>query len=651
MKKGIWSQFFCLLGVFFLIPVFLHGQEGESLRRVTRVLNEIPGRIFSVEERSLLADYGGFGSSLLVSNQTTDGEKPGGTFVFAVPLDAQFAVETALAMAEKLHGSKTNVLIAFLDGEKNELPKDLGGISHRGLRDLLTLTDIPENRVFCYFDSGAVPNELAVWHGIRGYIAPLEIVKPLPSLFSSRNIPWSFKIRFNMIYKLGLLEGPESLSIIWGEETNAFVLSGEANPKKNGKAIMPEELAELLLEYAGLLSFPVVSPDKHYFIISFPNGKVIFVNEWIIVTLFLFAVALFLFLYLLHSARYNAALLFHIRLLAKSFWIILILLLLLVVSFRISRLLYYLFVSVIILNFDRFPMRERFYSFGAVIIIVFGLLASAFMDVSYIPVFLWALLFVFIGSSVSSPIIIFFSALLTPFFAFAALLNLFEANQERFAGLFTISALNAPGSWLAAFQTGVLSLTVLMLIIRGVIRTRILFHRRLKPDRKYGLVLRIITLSVVSLSIVAVCIKPRRNVLSERMEIASGAALNEILTHSLRNIVFQDSRIITLNLAAVGSPIRFDVSIVSRTEKSLLPVYSSPVPLERLDEGKRINLSLGEHPPNPLTLEIVLPLEFEGILETAAIYNAWDSSVDPEGKPESDNYVLRVSKRMDLPMY
>ena len=66
------------------------------------------------------------------------------------------------------------------------------------------------------------------------------------------------------------------------------------------------------------------------------------------------------------------------------------------------------------------------------------------------------------------------------------------------------------------------------------------------------------------------------------------------------------------------------------------------------DEGRSINFLLGAYPPNPLSLEIVLPRDFTGLLKTEAVYNAWDPRIDSGGRPVSDDYVLRVSKVIEL---
>jgi hypothetical protein len=67
-----------------------------------------------------------------------------------------------------------------------------------------------------------------------------------------------------------------------------------------------------------------------------------------------------------------------------------------------------------------------------------------------------------------------------------------------------------------------------------------------------------------------------------------------------------------------------------------------------VDDGKGIKFSLGENPPNPLILEIVLSQNFAGRLRTEAVYNTWDPALDPGEKPGTEDYILRVSRTIDI---
>ena len=120
------------------------------------------------------------------------------------------------------------------------------------------------------------------------------------------------------------------------------------------------------------------------------------------------------------------------------------------------------------------------------------------------------------------------------------------------------------------------------------------------------------------------------------------------LDFAIQDILFQDTRIITLRLTADGNPLRFDVSLESINNASLLPVYSAPVPYSRSIDGRTVIFHLGEYPPNPLSLEIVVPKYFEGMLGASALYDKWDDYIDPGNKPVTDDYLLKTSRSIKL---
>jgi len=674
-----------------------------------------PDDKINIEQRPLLSSYGGFGSSVFIRFRGSEDPGDYGTFVLAVPMYAGFAVDTALALAEILRygdapgnvvspavSLPNDILIAFLGDEKNELPTETlfptetfptdpestflnVAISHKGLRDLLSLTDMPENRVICYFDAEEAPREIVLHHGRRGYVAPLEIIRPLLSLLKTGDIPWSFEVRNIAIYKLGLDEGPEAMGIAWGEEVNGFTLSGKKTGSMTSisgeETISPEGMARILMEYSGELNFPVINPDRHYSFFSLPGGNFFFAGERLTVILLLLATGIVLSLYLIYSARYNAILLYHFRLFFRSFWIFSILLPLMVISLKASGFFYSMLLGTIdplllstlpgsavnagagltfllailvfvlvspILNFIRFfPTRARFYGFSAVIFIITGTLSAAFLDFSFVQVFLWASFFVFLGASVSSPILVLLSAFSIPLFASVALSNLLETGNGRFAELFFPQNWTSLESWLAAIQTALLSLPIFLLVKRGTILLQKSYPRKPEP-RPWGkyksIVFPVLFIAVLSAMLVQITVIGRGTPPERRFLVEENNGYPQVISLSLDETIFQDSRIVNLRLEATGSPIRFDVSFESEDGKALLPVYSAPVPYERETEGKRIVFSLGEYPPNPLTLEIVLPLEFEGILKTRAVYNNWDPGVDTQEKPDTDDYVLVVSK-------
>jgi len=667
-------------------PVLVHGEatEKENYNRVLEAFSAKSASLnmVSLEERPLFADFGSFGSSLLArSKDTTGANRVQGTFVFAVPLDTEFAVDTALSLTRLLKekDSTINILVAFLGGERNKLPDDLfasstNTISHSGLRDLLTLADLPEDWVLCYFDAVEAPESLILRHGGRGYLAPLDIIKPLPAIFRTFDIPWSFSIKFNSIYKLGLVEGPEVLAVAWGEEINSFVLSGKKTGY--GEALTPDILAGLMLNYASSLNFPILSPDRNYSFLPLPNGRFFFASEGLTAAMLLSIVAIILFLYLLYSARNNAILVYHFRLFLKYFWFFLIPLPLLIISMKASSLVYstvfkamafnaygapfttanyaglglslilaivLFFLPLPALNRLKFPQRARFFGFTAVIFGIFAILSAILLDFAYVPFFIWAFVFISIGAIVSNSMLVFIFALSAPVLSIFALINILQTGNARLAELFIFSPWQAIEGWIVTIQLALLILPVLLLFARGTILFQKSFQKLFTEIKILNRKTRHIALSVLAASLVLamvaqISIFKQKNPTVERFiaEISETEGDNSILTLLIDDVVFQDSRILTMNLAASGDPIRFDVSLESMDERTLLPVYSAPVPFERTDDGKMINFVLGEGPSNPFAMEIVLPLDFEGFLKTTAIYN------------DSPNYFLIASKNMSL---
>jgi hypothetical protein len=598
--------------------------------------------------------------------------------VFAVPLDADFAVDTALFLTGMLKEKDSpvnipiNIFVAFLGGERIRFPDDLfvssdtniRAISHSGLRDLLTLTDLPENWVLCYFDTDEAPESLVLSHGGRGYLAPIGIIKPLPALFRSFNIHWSFTIRFNSLYKLGLVEGPEALAFAWEEEVNGFALS--SGKTGYGETLTPEVLTELMLNYAASLNFPI-SPDRHYSLIPLPNGGFFFAAEGLTAAILLLIVAIFLFLYLLYSTRNNVILVYHFRLFIKNFWFFLIPLPLLVICVKASALLFSLFIkifntpfaaanyagfgfslllatlifflSLMALNRLHFSQRARFYGFAAVIFCVLGILSAALLDFAYLPFFIWSFVFVSIGVIVSNPILIFISALSAPILSVFALFNIFETGSTRLVELFIFSPWQAKEGWAVTIQVSLLILPVLLLLVRGII----LFQKSFAIEKILNQKTRLIVLSVLAsvlvlAMVIQISVFKHNNPIEKKFitEIFETEENGGMLTFLINDVVFQNSRILTMNLEARDNPVRFDVSLESMADRTLLPVYSAPVPFEKTDYGKKIIFTLGEEPANPFTMEIVLPLNFEGLLKATAIYN------------DSANNFLLVSKSIGL---
>jgi hypothetical protein len=73
--------YFCFLIIFLFLPFFLPAQNRENFEKVIQTLDSMPPGLLAVEERFLLQEFGGFGSSLHVKTKISGHEDSVGTFV------------------------------------------------------------------------------------------------------------------------------------------------------------------------------------------------------------------------------------------------------------------------------------------------------------------------------------------------------------------------------------------------------------------------------------------------------------------------------------------------------------------------------------------------------------------------------------------
>ncbi|MCL2602142.1 MAG: hypothetical protein FWD91_04945 [Treponema sp.] len=477
-----------------LFPPLLSAQTGESenLRRVTQTLTA-EGIPFERRQLSPNEDSGSE-SAVVRSNGNALG-----TFVLAIPLDADFAVDAGLAAARKLRtwNHPINILIAFLGNES---------ASNQGLRNILALNDVPENWMLAYLDIDPPPERLFLHHGARGNLAPLDIVKPLVAALQSSNLAWALRIRFNGIYKLALVEGHRALNTAWGREINGFALTGRnpATPSPSSTTISPQDMADVLLDYAASLEFPTLKADKHYVLFAIPGGKIFLLDQRISAVLLLAVLGVSLLLFLIYSAKNYTRLVFRFRLFFRSIWVFLLLIAFLVVSITAASVLYStlfqsnrplvpfpdsltapeqfigagltLMLSVLLFFLHspifaviRIPQRAYFYGFSSIIFAVAGTLAAAFSDFSLVPAFLWATFFIFLAASLPKPKLIFICVAAIPLFAVAAVQNIIQTGSLTIAEFFISPNLGAAGNWLATLQIALFCLPLILLIKRGVV--------------------------------------------------------------------------------------------------------------------------------------------------------------------------------------
>lgn len=701
-------KLFRLLVFFSFVPCALWGNgdgnsQAENLKRVKDFLNT---RFLDFEERPLLASFGGFSSSLHVRFPgPASGEEGEGTFVLAIPLDSNLAVETGLAFIDALESSKRNtetqsgggvsnpgvlkppqILVAFLGDEKVLMPGDIPSYGHKGLRDLLSLCEMPETWVICYLDAGEAPAEIVIRHGSGKYIAPLRLVKPLVPLLSGRGINSFFEVRYNEIYKLGLVGENDVLALAWGEEINGFCLSGARGKASGEKPVEAVDLADMLLEYQKTILFPLQNPDRHYSILSipFPGIPPLFISEKGMVIFFVSFSAVLIFSFLVFSVVRRSCIIRNLKIFFRYSWIILILLPLLLVIIKGAGFVYSLLLLLFktsppagdyfgigctvllalvlfsltapLIKFFPIPGKAGFFGLSAVILVIPGVFIAMIMDFTFLPVFIWASCFTFLGALFQNPVLVFLFALLIPFQVLTAFFNIRETAGGKLAELL-FSGWGGP-AWITALQIAAPALPFALLLEKGIelVLSRIgepRFSKSGAPEQpwlhnsplKNSPVIRTALLGMVlCLMVIRILVVPSPPPPPERRSFTD--TKGDILKISTENRIFEESRIIEITVEAKGDPLRFNLYLEGENPS---PIYSSPAPFLRGDDGKSIEFILGENPPNPFKAEIVLPREFDISFRGEALYTQWDAALDKEDKPETEDYVFTVIRAAGLP--
>ena len=594
-----------VLALFFFLSPAINSQisAAERSERNFNLINEtLPGYL---EIRPLLTGFGGFGSNLIFRRPGVSDTQ--GAFVLALPLENDFAVETALALAHMSleRQNMINIIIAFLADEKIIL--DNNGNKHKGLRDLLDLAEMPENWLLCYLDINERPPSLLLHNSGGGYTSPLNNISSLSRILNDNSIAWSFNRGSSMA---------QIFPVAWDAEINSFLLTG-GEADRESSPIEPQKLASILLEYSNTLSFPIYNADRHYSFLSLPGGRAFFISEGQKIFILFFIGIASLFLYMVYSTRNNLKVIYHIRLFARHFLYFFISLPLFALLFLLFRFIYFYFggmegssslISILLLLIltlllplpfkAKINKRAWFYGFSGVIWVVIGMVIAIFMDFTQVLIFLYAYCFVLLGASLSNPLLIFLSvfllALPIPYFISDPLLII-------------------P-------QIFFLTLPIPLLIKRGIIILKMnKKNKRIHSFSAFKIIPALMAIVILFMTIQILSID-RDDELESRYIIDEQESLINL---SLESVYFRDSRILKVALSAEGNPLRFDIELKGENNGingNYLPVYSATVPFSRREEGRIISFIMGENPPNPLHMEIVLPGNYKGDIHASAIY-------------------------------
>jgi hypothetical protein len=683
VSSGVFQRFLLLALLFLPLRVYAEPAEERNGRsELIRILSEehIPFEI-----RPLLAAYGEFGSSVQVSiapvRETGNplAENPG-VLVLAIPLNSRtssgpvlpFAVETGLAFIRRARlrsgePSPAAVRVVFLGGENRKL-SGLSGWDHPGLRDAVSRLDNPENAVLLYLNAEEAPAGIRIHHGNGGTIAPLHLVRPLLDL----DIPLSFAVRNNELYKLFLVRGPPVLEIVRAAGLSGLYLEGIDTPAAPYPFVRPPEgtadlsitaetMGEQLFKYASSLDFSGIRADTHYSFINLP-GRILFLSEFTAIALFFFTAALALFMLLVYSALARPMLALQWRFFLRRSWLILLIFALIFGAFYGTALIFSLIlkgfavpsprvyyggaalqsctVLLCLLLISRFcshipiPRKAKFYGNAAVALLVLGICAAAALDITFIPVFLWAFFWTILASLFRAPVPVFLCALALPAQAAGAVKNVIDTGSREIVDL--ILGRNIP----FMLNMTLIAMSIFMICKRGsaLIRGKTPSLRLFKPPLKkrrfvYGAVCgTLLGLSLLSLTAYGARlahnppVKPPQRILEDRLK----------LTMDERTLL--ERRILNIRIEAPGGPDRIDLYL--NTGTAMPVIYDAPVPFEYGGEGRIVRFILGEDPPVPLDIEIVVPLDFSGFFRAEALYGS--------SEPGPGDYTLKMTSTLPL---
>jgi hypothetical protein len=671
--------------LFFCLPLLLHANVLEDSRRAL-LANILTERKIPFETRSLFAGFGGFGSSIHVTLPASPGagETKTGAFILALPLsfagddqrEFPYAFEAALGFIDRVRdeGLPIDAMVAFLGDEWSALQDDQKA-PHVGLMDLYSRLELPEDAAMIYLDMYGEPGELVIHHGARRTLAPLDILRPLARLCGERKIPYTLAVNANELYKLGLAEGPSALEFALSRELPALCLAGRASPAGGGI----QNLDALLFGYARSVDPGTENPDYHYLAFQVP-GRFFFVSEYATALLFIAAAALFFFAALIYSVVLRYRLAVQWQAFFKRSWILLLYWLMLILALKGAALIFrgitretgpallggnsLLFYTAAIaqvlsgiLLFIVFsfpgdciyvPHRANFYGSSAVILVIVEILLSAYIDITFIPMFIWAFVFTFLAACIRKPFLIRICALLAFFQGGAALLTLITTGSRR------LGFLIFSGDTALILYIALASLPFFIILKRGAL----LASHRTDEQKSSGELFKQVIASgamvkhmapwlvlfvfMTGLGIGAYFFARNSAAPAGRMTVLNEPESRDILAMDVLDRAFLERRILNIALKAPPNPLRFNLFLEGAQGGDVPLIYSAPMPFRYIEDPfsqsrSFVEFVLGEGPPNPFITEIVLPIDFAGFLRAEALY--------AEGK---DGHQLRIIRRYPI---
>jgi hypothetical protein len=264
----------------------------------------------------------------------------------------------------------------------------------------------------------------------------------------------------------------------------------------------------------------------------------------------------------------------------------------------------------------KIPHRAHFYGFAGLLLLFLGTLFAAALDLTFMTDFLWADIFGFFAAALGSAQIALIFLVLAPFRLFSVIGSIIGTGDATLARLII-----SGGPAVSA----ILSLIILPFLF-FIKRISLLLTSRRHRSNVWLLwvprgILLVGTIATIYSYTFNGAEHPKLIVSPSIVEVKNPAP--RFFKISLGENTFLDRRTLRITLSALDFPDRFDLSIQSDrgdSKQNTLYIYDAPIPFKMGADGRSLTFALGQDPPNPLNLELVIPRDFHGTVTGSALY-------------------------------
>ena len=594
--------------------------DGEA-QQVLEIINQSKGLKMVPQLRPLLANYGGFGTSLQFDISSDPSQNSDIALLIAVPLYSKTAVSAALKLVTVLNDlpPAQPVRVAFLADEQD---------GHRGLLDQLDQIEDPESVVALYVDTISVGIPLNLYQGSESHISPRQLIEQALLASKQLGIPLVIPQPYNELFRLNLTDSPEPLKLIQRRGFPALYISdspstafGTAQTTQDGTELSTTVFAKFLQQLVEGLPNDRIDFDYHYTLLAF-NTSYVLIDEKttvILILLSIFSVTLF---FLVYSILFRRKIISHWVVFIRRSWVILLYYGLLLLCLYGSRLLflgwfikegspaqYSSAVSVIflLLWFSLFslvspithtiviPKRSAFYGHGAVFLLLLGLIIAVAIDIALMPVFLWALFWVFLGSFAHSFSVSLFATVLAPI----QLVVLFIIAITR--GTVFNSVFVYPSSLLNSLLVSFIALPFILLWKRTSLLRRV--RSKNPKSLHHSYVSRTLFFAAMVFSLFNLKPNSKEEKTVQIDTISNDKPLDFVVDLSSR--IFLDQKTLSITLRSQIPLDRYDI-VITGTGSEPVHVIESTIPFINLGPST-VQANLANHPDNPFHIELLLP--------------------------------------------